>query len=80
MGVDFLDFLRSAEKDIHASRKAGAGADDGRKPTKWTVCGQMRFPALVVSRDRYDIESLMQKKPNGFKPALLNAAAARHVK
>jgi hypothetical protein len=40
----------------------------------------MQSPTLVVSRDRYDIESLMQKKPNGFKPALLNAAAARHVK
>ena len=37
----------------------------------------MQSPTLAVSRDRYDIESLTQKKPNGFKPTLLNAAAAR---
>jgi hypothetical protein len=40
----------------------------------------MQFPTLIISRDPYDIESLKQKKPNGFKPALLNAAAAGGVK
>jgi hypothetical protein len=40
----------------------------------------MQAQTLVVSRDRYDIESLRQQMPSGFKPALLNAAAARGVK
>ncbi len=40
----------------------------------------MQSPTRVVCRDRYDIESLTQKKPNGFKPTLLNAATASVVK
>jgi hypothetical protein len=40
----------------------------------------MQPPALAVSRDRYDIESLRQQKPNGFTPTLLNAAATGGVK
>ena len=36
----------------------------------------MQSPTLVVSRDRYDIESLTQKKPGSFKPQLLNTAVA----
>ena len=35
----------------------------------------MEAPTLVVSRDCYDIESLGQEKPNGFKPTLMNTAA-----
>jgi hypothetical protein len=40
----------------------------------------MQSPALAVSRDRYEIESLRQKKPNGFTPTPLNAAAGGGVK
>jgi hypothetical protein len=40
----------------------------------------MQSPTLVVSRDRYDIESLTQQEPNDFKPFLLNAAGAGGVK
>jgi hypothetical protein len=40
----------------------------------------MQSPALVVSRDRYDSESLTQQEPNDFKPPLLNTAAAGGVK
>jgi hypothetical protein len=40
----------------------------------------MQSPTRVVCRDRYDIESLTQKQPHGFKPTFLNAAAASGVK
>lgn len=58
------------------SRKAAAGAGDGRNPAIRPACRRMQSPTPVVSRDRYDIESLPQKQPNGFKPALLNARSA----
>jgi hypothetical protein len=35
----------------------------------------MQAPTLVVSRDRYDIQSLRQEKPNDFKPSLFNTTA-----
>ena len=40
----------------------------------------MQSPALVVSRDRYGIDSLEQGKPTDLKLPLLNAAAADRVK
>ena len=40
------------------------------------LAGGTRTGVRTFSRDRYAIEPLTQKKPIGFKPPLLNAAAA----
>ena len=39
------------------SRKAGAGAGGGRKPTTRPASRRRQPPTLAVSRDRYAIES-----------------------
>ena len=42
MGVDFLDFLRSGEKDIHTFARAGAGAGDGHTASQAKVYQRLR--------------------------------------
>jgi len=50
MGVDFLDFLRSGEKDIHASQRVSWGTDDGNRPSSRNPCnGRRRSEMIRVS-------------------------------
>ena len=37
----------------------------------------MESPTLAVRRDRYDLEALRQKKPNGFKPTRFDRGGCR---
>ena len=57
MGVDFLDFLRSGEKDIHAFAESRRGRRR-RTQARRAACRTMQSPTLIVSPDQYDIESL----------------------
>ncbi len=62
------------------SWKAGAGAGDGHKPASRPARRRMQSPAQVVSLNPTTSNLSRKKKPNGFKPTLLNAAAASGVK
>jgi len=48
-------------------RRIGAGAGGGRKPTSQTARRPIQSQTLVVSRDRYDIESRRQKQASSFE-------------
>ena len=52
MGVDFLDFLRSGEKDIHAFAESRRGAGADRQPALAGSAGECARESMTTTRLR----------------------------
>ena len=66
--ADFLDFLYSGEKDIHAFAKRRPGRRRQASKPDGLPTVTLQSLTLAVSRGRYAIEPLTQTNPTGFKP------------